>query len=93
MKENLSSIPTMEGHLDIPSMPDISISQSGIHDLLKTLDEHKASGPDRISPFILKYYADEIAPILYVIFNQYLSTSTLPNDWLKGARGFLKPYI
>ena len=26
---------------------------------------------------------DEISPVLYVIFNQSLSTSLLPNDWLK----------
>ena len=48
----------------------ISLSQSGIHQLFTTLDEHKASGPDRISPYILKHCADEITPILHVIFNQ-----------------------
>ena len=33
--------------------------------------------------YTLKHCADEIAPILYVIFNQSLSTSLLPDDWLK----------
>ena len=60
------------------SMPDILISQSGIHQLLTTLDEHKASGPDRISSYILKHCADEITLILYAIFNQSLSTCSLP---------------
>ena len=73
----------MDIHINIPNMPDISISQSGIHHLLTTLDEHKDSGPDRISLYILKHCADEITPILYVIFNQFLLTSSLPNDWLK----------
>ena len=41
------------------------------------------SGPDRISPYILKHCADEITPILHIIFTQSLSTSLLPNDWLK----------
>ena len=45
--------------------------------------EHKASGPDRISPYILKHCADEIMPIVYVSFNYSLSTSLLSNDWLK----------
>ena len=45
-EENLSTIPTMDSHADVPSMPDILISQFGIHQLLTTLDEHKASGPD-----------------------------------------------
>ena len=73
----------MDIHIDVPNMPDISISESGIYHLLTTLDEHKASGPDRISPYILKHCADEITPILHVIFNQSLLTSSLPNDWLK----------
>ena len=73
----------MDGHTDVPSMPNITITQTGIHQLLITLNEHKASGPDRISPYILKHCADEITPILYVIFNQSLSTNLLPNDWLK----------
>jgi len=73
----------MDNHIDIADMPDIIISEAGIHQLLKTLDEHKASGPDHISPYILKHCTDEITPILYVIFTQSLSTSLLPNDWLK----------
>ena len=73
----------MDIHIDVPNMPDSSISQSGIHHLLTTLDEHKASGPDCISPYILKHCADEIIPILYVILKQSLLTSSLPNDWLK----------
>ena len=69
----------MDGHTDVPSMPNITIFQSGIHQLLTTLNEHKAGGPDRISPYTLKYCVDEITPILYVIFNHSLSTSLLPN--------------
>ena len=79
-EENLSTIPTMVSYADVPSMPDTLISQS---QLLTTLDEHKASGPDRISSYILKHCADELTPILYVIFNQSLSKCSLPNDWLK----------
>ena len=82
-EENLLTIPTMDGHTDVPSMPNITISQSGIHKLLTTLNEHKASGPDRISPYVLKHCTNEIMPILYVICNQSLSISLLPNDWLK----------
>ena len=80
---NLLIIPTMDSLTDVPSMPNITVSQSGMHRLLATLNEHKASGPHRISPYILKHCADEITPTLYAIFNQSLSTSLLPNDWLK----------
>jgi len=77
----------MDNHIDIADMPDTIISEAGIHQLLKTLDEHKASGPGRISPYILKHCADEITLILYVIFTQSLSTS---NDWLKATQGKLQ---
>ena len=73
----------MDGYTDVPSMPNITITQTGIHQLLITLNEHKTSGPDRISPYILKHCADEITTIFYVIFNQSLSTNLLLNDWLK----------
>ena len=46
-------------------------------------NEHTAGGPDHISPYTLTYRADEITTILYVIFNHSLSTSLLPNYWLK----------
>ena len=59
----------MDIHINVPNMPDISISQSGIHHLLTMLDEHKASGPDHISPYILKHRADEIIPM----FMEFLS--------------------
>ena len=70
----------MDGHTDVPSMPNITITQFGIYKLLTTLNEHKASGLNRISPYILKHCADKITPILYVIFNHSLSTSLLLND-------------
>ena len=91
----------MDDNTDVPSMPNITITQSGIHKLLTTLNEHKASGPDCISPYILKHCADEITPILYVIISHSLSTSLLPNDWLKanicpvhkkGSRGNVNNY-
>ena len=50
--------------------------------IFNNINEHKACGPDHISPYILKHCA-EITPILYVIFNYSLSTSLLPNDQLK----------
>ena len=67
----------------IPTMPAISITSSGIKNLLCNLDPNKAMGPDKISPYILKYCAAEISPILQIIFTQSLNTGELPSDWLK----------
>jgi len=82
-KENLSILPTISDTTNsIPDMTTLTISQSGIQHLLSTLDEQKACGPDLISPYILKHCANEIAPVLQVIFTQSLATSSLPTDWL-----------
>ena len=64
-------------------MPAISITSNGIKNLLCNLDPNKAMGPDKISPYILKYCAAEISPILQIIFTQSLNTRELPSDWLK----------
>ena len=37
LQKNLLTIPTMDSHTDVPSMPNITISQFGIHQLLTTL--------------------------------------------------------
>jgi len=63
-------------------MPYITFSVDGIQHLLSCLGVNKASGPDNISPFILKECANEISPVLQVIFTQSLNTGTLPSDWV-----------
>ena len=55
MKEDLSKIPNMaDAETPVPNMPPIIFTQSGIQHLLSTLDANKASGPDRISPYIIQ---------------------------------------
>ena len=67
----------------LPGMPDITFSVTGIQHQLSILDTNKASGPDNISPFILKYCSNEISPILQVIFMQFVDTGVLQSYWLK----------
>ncbi len=47
-----------------PVMPDIDITEPGVQKLLEKLNIHTASGPDEISPRILKELGTIIAPIL-----------------------------
>ena len=47
-----------------------TISQSSLQQLLLSLNVHKAHGPGCISLYTLKHWAEEIAPILHVIFNE-----------------------
>ena len=79
-KENLSDVPLMNQGNDsincLPDMPNITFSINGIQHQLSVLDMNKVSGPDNISPFILKHCAKEISPILQVSFTQSLDTDT-----------------
>ena len=53
-----------------PIMFDITFSLNGIQQTLCNLQVNKASGPDRIPPYILKNCAEEISPVLKVIFTK-----------------------
>ena len=63
-------------------MSDIEITSLGILNLLKNLNVHKASGPDGISPKVLKELAEDIAPMLSLIFKKSYNTAEVPTDWL-----------
>ena len=63
-----------------PKMQIIDISIEGV-DKLQGLSPNKASGPDELSPKMLKELHLEIAPILTFIFNVSLETGVVPLDW------------
>ena len=62
-------------------MPEITITNQGVEGLLKDLNPNKASGPDEISPRLLKELHHEIAPSLTKIYISSLSTGIVPDDW------------
>ncbi|MEW8544204.1 MAG: reverse transcriptase family protein, partial [Candidatus Thiodiazotropha sp.] len=80
-KENdTADIPTLQGQ-PYPDMPDIVVNQEGVLKLLKKINPHKACGPDMIPARILRDLAEEIAPILTVIFQRTISLGEVPDDW------------
>ena len=62
-------------------MREIEITLPGVEKLLKNLNPNKASGPDQLSPRLLKTLSSEIAPFLTKIFKASLEFGTVPNDW------------
>ena len=62
-------------------MSEISITASGINNLLQNLNIYKAAGPDQVVAKILKELQDIFAPILEIISNHSLNTGAIPNDW------------
>ena len=81
-REDTSSI-TDKGRSPNPSMTNITVTCNGIFKLLKNLKSSKATGPDSIPAFILKEAAQELAPILTLIFQRSLDTGIVPEEWRK----------
>jgi hypothetical protein len=71
----------MTGTEAYPPMPDIHITRNGVEKLLSQLNPNKACGPDGLKPRILKELANEISPILCLIFNNSIDTGEVPTDW------------
>ena len=67
--------------VDVPTIDSLTVTETGVRNLLKNLKPGKASGPDNISPRILKEMASELAPILTIIFQASISSGILPSDW------------
>ena len=63
------------------TMKPFNITTNGITKLLKNLNPYKAQGPDNLSPRILKELADEISPLLQLIYTKSLDTGEVPADW------------
>ena len=72
MNEQLKSVLTREdlsnisgtGESDIPALQSSKIDLKGAHKLLKNINVHKATDPDKFPAYILKTAADELAPAL-----------------------------
>lgn len=79
-KEPEGELPTPAGPAYL-SMSDISITINGVQKLLAGLNPHKAMGPDKLPPTVLRGLSIEIAPILTQIFRKALSSETTPSDW------------
>ena len=66
---------------NVNGVPEITITNKGVEGLLKDLNPNKASGPDEISPRLLKELHHEITPSFTKIYRSSLSTGIVPDDW------------
>ena len=82
-------------------MPKITVSKTGVLNLLLKIKENKASGPDGIPGNLLRICANEIAEVLPLLFQLSLDQGCLPSDWKqahivpvfkKGDRGSVENY-
>lgn len=70
---------------DTPQMPPFEITEEGVRKRLQKLNPHKAAGPDKIRPNVLKELADDISPVITRIYRASLKQGELPEEW-KEAR-------
>ena len=59
----------------------MSVTMDGVCSLLDNLDPYKSTGLDNIPTQLLKETAQQMAPILTLIFQASLDQGILPSDW------------
>ena len=74
-------ITLFDGMSPFESIPSLSIDACGALSQLRRLNPNKAHGPDELSPQLTKLVAEELAPALTIIFQQFYDLSSTPNDW------------
>ena len=77
-----TKVPDPEGK-PYPDMNNILVSEDGVRKLLQKCNPQKATGPDMIPARLLKECAEELAPILAIIYNKSIQTGIVPDDWKK----------
>jgi hypothetical protein len=66
---------------DIPRMETFSVTVEGVRKRLEGLNIRKASGPDGIPARFLQHMCAEICEPVALLFQQSLTTGSLPLDW------------
>ena len=62
-------------------LSNLMLTEDEVCDILKCIDTSKATGPDSISPKMLKEAGRCIVPSLTRLFNMSLNTSSFPQQW------------
>ena len=65
-------------HAPFPDMDTIAIHENGVAKMLRNIKPHKATGPDEIPARLLKEAADQLAPLLTLIFQASYNQGTVP---------------
>ncbi|KAK3528689.1 hypothetical protein QTP70_009067 [Hemibagrus guttatus] len=61
-----------------PTLTPLTIKEEEVNRLFKRLNTHKATGPDSVSPSLLKHCANQLSPVFTDIFNTSLETCHVP---------------
>jgi hypothetical protein len=81
LDDSASNLPTHVRYKTDSRLSMIDITVQEVEDVLKSLNTNKATGPDCISPFMLKNGSKELAPSLTRLFNYSLKICKIPQAW------------
>ena len=59
----------------------VDITLNGIKKLLKDLNSNKSPVPDTFGPRVLNKLAEDIAPLLLMIYQKSMDIGEVPEDW------------
>ena len=79
-EEDLATLPQRDMET-AATLDEISIEVKDIVNRIKKLKEHSASGPDGISPKMLKMDPINTAAALKILFTKSVQTGEIPRDW------------
>ena len=79
-EEVTEDFPTVNRMVD-DELCDIQCTTEEVESYLRNTDANKSSGPDGISPHVVKECATQLAPSLTNLFNKSFSSGLLPLDW------------
>ena len=80
-KENLATIPQINGIYNGPLLEDVVITPEEVADKLMSLNPNKSPGSDQIHPRVLKEVSGPISVPLSQIFRKSLENGRLPEQW------------
>ena len=81
-KEDTSQIPNMNCN-SYPDSPPIRVTHEGVSQLLSNLHPNKAAGPDKLTSRFLKQFANDLTPMLTLIYWASLDQGSVLEDWKK----------
>lgn len=81
LDDSNSTLPDDPAQTHDASLSNIILSEEEVHAILKSLNTSKASGPDGISPIMLKHTATSFSKPLTRIFNLSLQQGIFPHIW------------
>ena len=63
------------------TIKNIKVSKKGVTNLLKNINENKATGPDQIPGKLLKICAEELTDVFTIFFQNSLEQGKIPDNW------------